>query len=332
MTPTGEPRRAIVLAGGAAKGAFEVGALASLVERGLAFTSIIGTSAGALNAAYFAAGVRAGREREAAHEMVEFWLERARWRTFLDLSARDIATLRGLSRSTRAEAVLRDRLLLLSTLPARHEVQLRMVASRLAAAPGAAGALTHEHVFAFQASDFATRVDDIARAAVASGAFPGLFAPVDVPDIGLCVDGGLVANTPLAEAIALGDVDEVYVVTPWTAADGDADRLGGLSLLSRWIEIAVSERFNREVAQAERRHAQLQVLADERDRGVLSDEQHGYLQRRLGLRNAARIIVIRPSRALPGNVLTAFGDRSLRAEYIARGRAAADEVILKATA
>jgi NTE family protein len=321
------PRRALVLAGAAAKGAFEVGAIAALVEHGITFGTIIGTSAGALNASYFAAGVRAGREREAVREMVDFWIERARWRTFLDVSTRDIFAGRGLSGSRRIEWVLRERMAPLAALPATSEVQLRMVASRLAAGSGVDGATGYEHVFSFAGPDFATRLDEIAHAAVASSAFPVLFAPVNVPTVGACVDGGLVANTPFAEAIAAGNVEEVYILTPWSPADGDANRLGGLSLISRWIEIAVSERFSREIAHAERAHAQLRVLAEARDRGTLTEEQHWELQRRLGLRHAARIVVIRPALALPGDLLSGFGDQGLRAEYVARGRAAAEHAL-----
>lgn len=325
---TEPPRRALVLAGGAAKGAFEVGALAALVERGITFGTIIGASAGALNAAYFAAGVRAGREREAVREMIDFWIERARWRTFLDISSRALAAGRGLSGSARIEQVLRERLTTLATLPAHNGVQLRLVASTLSAGRRRDGAMSYEHVFSFTEADFANRLDEIARAAIASSAFPGLFAPVHVPSVGACVDGGLVANTPLAEAVAAGDVDEVYVLTPWSPADGDADRLGGLSLISRWIEILVSERFNREIAHAERAHAQRQVLAEEHDRGALSDHQHWELQRRLGLRHAARVVLIRPKDALAGDLLSAFGDQQLRAEYVARGRDAAERALI----
>ena len=325
--PSESPRRALVLAGGAAKAAFEVGALAALVERGLKFGTVIGASAGALNAAYFAAGVRAGRELDAAREMVDFWLERARWRTFLELSSRAVVAGRGLSSSARLEAVLRERMGPLAKLPTQSEVQLRLVASMLSAGRRHDGALSYEHVFSFAESDFVNRLDEIAHAALASSAFPGLFAPVHVPSVGSCVDGGLVANTPLAEAVASGDVDEVYILTPLSPADGDPERLGGLSLISRWIDIMVSERFNREIDRAERAHAQRQVLAEEHGRGALSEQQHWDLQRRLGLRHAARVVLIRPRKALPGDLLAAFGDETLRAEYLARGRAAAEETL-----
>src|SRR5215470_9598226 len=49
-----EPRTAFVLAGGAALGAMQAGMVHALYERGIAPDLLIGTSAGALNAAFFA--------------------------------------------------------------------------------------------------------------------------------------------------------------------------------------------------------------------------------------------------------------------------------------
>src|SRR5215467_5808141 len=49
-----EPRTAFVLAGGAALGAMQAGMIHALYERGIAPDLLIGTSAGALNAAFLA--------------------------------------------------------------------------------------------------------------------------------------------------------------------------------------------------------------------------------------------------------------------------------------
>src|ERR1700686_4522017 len=50
----GEPRTAFVLAGGAALGARQAGMVHALYERGIAPDLLIGSSAGALNAAFLA--------------------------------------------------------------------------------------------------------------------------------------------------------------------------------------------------------------------------------------------------------------------------------------
>src|SRR5690348_14435811 len=51
----GEPRTAFVLAGGAALGALQAGMVHALYQRGITPDLLIGTSAGALNAAFLAA-------------------------------------------------------------------------------------------------------------------------------------------------------------------------------------------------------------------------------------------------------------------------------------
>lgn len=301
------PRRGLVLAGGAAKGAFEAGALAELVHAGLHFRSIVGTSAGALNGAYFAAGVRAGREHDAAQALVQFWQRDARWKTILDVSPREIFAGRGLSTSARLEHVFRERIAPMVQLPTRQPVDLRIVTTRLQPAQSGVEAGRYEHVFTFTQDDFANGIDAITHAAVASAAFPGLFAPVNVPEVGDCMDGGFVANTPLSDGLA---ADEVYVIAPWAPLPGPTVELSGLSLVNRWIEVLVSERFNREVSQAQAQ------------RRLAENQSH---RTRAGQKRtpSPRIILIRPPQQLPGSLLVAFGDEGLRADYIARGRAAA---------
>ena len=50
--PAGAPRTALVLAGGAALGALQAGMVRALYERGIVADLLVGTSAGALNAAF----------------------------------------------------------------------------------------------------------------------------------------------------------------------------------------------------------------------------------------------------------------------------------------
>src|SRR5262249_57049628 len=52
--PAGAPRTAFVLAGGAALGAMQAGMVHALYERGIVPDLLVGTSAGALNAAFLA--------------------------------------------------------------------------------------------------------------------------------------------------------------------------------------------------------------------------------------------------------------------------------------
>ena len=68
---------AVIITGAVAKGPFHAGALTVLAERAMPVASVVGTSAGALNATVFAAGVATGRVKHAARVAQEVWLDHA---------------------------------------------------------------------------------------------------------------------------------------------------------------------------------------------------------------------------------------------------------------
>src|SRR3954454_3659032 len=76
MAPTQRPRIALVLAGGGARGAYEAGALSVLLprleRRGERPDIIVGTSVGAINAAFFAA-TAADSADEAVAQASQLW-------------------------------------------------------------------------------------------------------------------------------------------------------------------------------------------------------------------------------------------------------------------
>ena len=78
---------ALILGGAVARGAFEVGALSVLAAEGVRFRRIVGTSAGALNAAVFGAGLAMGRAVHAAKVLEYLWLEHGAWQDFAHVSA-----------------------------------------------------------------------------------------------------------------------------------------------------------------------------------------------------------------------------------------------------
>ena len=57
------PASALILAGAVAKAAFQAGALEIIAAAALPIARVCGTSAGALNAAVYAAGIHAGAPR-----------------------------------------------------------------------------------------------------------------------------------------------------------------------------------------------------------------------------------------------------------------------------
>lgn len=181
-------RNVFVLSGGAARGAVQVGMMEVLLEHGIVPDALVGTSVGALNAAFL--GWRTDRAR--LQEL------RARW---LQLGTRDIfpgGTL------TRIGHLLRQRPYLFSSdalarliadwVPARNLEDLptpvRVVTTPLAGA----AAVYHRH-------------GDLARLLLASAAVPAVFAPVHLPAScghpGLHVDGGVADLVPLGGAADL---------------------------------------------------------------------------------------------------------------------------------
>ncbi|MEI9952779.1 MAG: patatin-like phospholipase family protein [Pseudomonadota bacterium] len=88
---------ALVLAGAVAKGAFEAGVLSVLAERGERISMLVATSAGSLNAAVYATGVRCGREKRAAEVLQRLWMEQGDWQHIVDFSFLDALAGRGLS-------------------------------------------------------------------------------------------------------------------------------------------------------------------------------------------------------------------------------------------
>ena len=173
----GEPRTAFVLAGGAGLGAMQAGMVHALYERGIAPDLLIGTSAGALNAAFLAsrpATVATAQELAAV------------WR---GLRRSDILPLRPATLIS-ALAGRRDHLIpgrALRRLAARH---LQFQRLEQAAIP--------LHLVAFDLlAGTEVRLSDgpLADAVLAAAAIPGVLPPVRWRGR-LLADGGITDNPP----------------------------------------------------------------------------------------------------------------------------------------
>jgi len=316
---------AVVLAGGVAKGAFEAGALDVLVERGGQLSQGVGTSSGALNATLLAAGIRAGRQRDATRRLVELWRDDASWMRVFHLSLRDIATRTGISDSSEVLALVRRELPRMATA-AVNPVRLRIVVAALRGVESSLygkPATTFEGVLTFTDGDFdgdAGR-EQIAQAAAASSAFPLLFHPVDLPGLGPCYDGGAVNNTPIQLAASEG-LEEIILISPYPAQFRTTPSLEGVELVSRLVDILIHERVYRDLRAAEAANATIAQLTALASAGTLTDEQLAAVLEALALR-PLRIVTIRPPVELAGNSFSGFLHKSLREEYIAAGESAA---------
>lgn len=168
-------------------GALQAGALEVLFAEGIAFDVLVGTSVGAINAAYLAADPT----QEQARLLVAIWRGLHGRDIFPDPLHRRAVNL--LLRRDHLYAPLGMRRLLEHRLPYRRledaAAHLVVVATDLAT-----GEQRH------------LRRGPVVEAVLASAAIPGVFPPV-MWDGELLVDGGIAANLPLAAAIAAGATD-----------------------------------------------------------------------------------------------------------------------------
>jgi NTE family protein len=180
-----------ILPGGAAYGAIQVGTAEALLAHGIVPDLLIGTSVGALNAAWLAGDpTPAGATR-----LRGIWQSIRR----ADVLPLRPGTLLGGALKLRNHLIDNDRLSRWLRRTIRFDliedarVPLTVTASDLVAA---------EAVYLDRG--------DVVTALLASSAVPGVLPPVRIGDRWL-VDGWVMANAPLGRAAALG-ADEVYVL------------------------------------------------------------------------------------------------------------------------
>ena len=182
---------AFVLSGGGSLGSVQVGMLLALAERGITPDLVVGTSVGAINAAWLV-----GRpDLDGARALAQVWSSVRRDDVF---PARPLAGLLGfLGR--------RDHLVPAGSLRALLHRHLTYARLEDAAVP--------VHVVATEVTtglEVVLSRGDAIEAVCASAALPGVFPPVRIDGREL-IDGGVVNNTPISHAIASG-VDTIYVL------------------------------------------------------------------------------------------------------------------------
>jgi len=218
---------AFVLSGGASLGAVQVGMLRALLERGIRPDVLVATSVGALNGAFVASR---GATVQTVDELAELWCGLRRGQVFPVepitgllgfLGARPNLVPGGALRRLVARNVLHDRL---EDLP----VPLNVVAC---------DALSGEEVL--------LSAGPLVDAVLASAAIPGVLPAVDWEGR-MLIDGGVVDNTPLSHAVALG-ADAVYVLPAGGPCLLTEAPRGALAMLVHAMGLMVAQRFTAEV-------------------------------------------------------------------------------------
>ncbi len=215
--------RAFVLSGGAAHGSMQVGMLQALQEFGVVPDILIGTSVGALNGGW----ISADYSRESLQNLANVWLGLKRSDIFPTHFGRGLSGFVGRADHLCPDSGLRallKRHLRLKDLGEGHP-RLHVVATELLSGKG-------------KLISKGSAIDAIC----ASAAIPGIFPPVSI-DGTLCVDGGLVANAPLAYAVQAGATDI------WVLSCGHACMLrkapqGALGVALQALSIAIDRQLD----------------------------------------------------------------------------------------
>lgn len=222
-TSAPKPRVALVLSGGAARAFAHLGVLRVLEREGLRPDLVVGTSAGAIVGAYYAAGLPVAE--------IELLAARIDWPTLIDIDP--VKTLLGgfglgLAKGERLEAFLRRSLALpLERLP------IPFVAVATDLRNGDAVLLNH---------------GDTPRALRASSAVPALYEPVRAAS-SLLGDGQIVSPMPVAAARRLGA--QVVVAIDVVYPPQHAPLTNPMSVLFQTVTISTYRHLLNERAQAD---------------------------------------------------------------------------------
>ena len=237
---------ALVLSGGGAKGAWEAGAAAALIEGGLPVRVVAGSSAGALNAAMLADG---RLDRQQAH-----------WRS---VTREQVYTLRpgvffaGLLPGWLTLLALDAAGSLLDPTPLRALITGAVDFERVRASP------LRLLVVATDLARREARVFDNATVSVealmAASAVPGAFPPVEV-DGALLVDGGLTARAPVLETLAAGPpVARVLVLLSYATDERGEASTRLRRTLEQAFELAMVHQIRRDVELARLKYPAVEV-------------------------------------------------------------------------
>ncbi|MGA7778611.1 MAG: patatin-like phospholipase family protein [Paraburkholderia sp.] len=175
---------AFVFAGGGSLGAIEVGMLRELLDRGEHPDCLVGASAGAINAAYFA-----GRPDGNGVAMLEALWCKIRRQDIMPLSMLGLLAMILSSRPHLVEANALRRLL--ETHLSYERIEQATLPLHIVATDMLSG------------DEIVLSAGPVVNAVQASAAIPGVFPPVRIDGVDL-VDGGVANNTPISVAVALG--------------------------------------------------------------------------------------------------------------------------------
>jgi NTE family protein len=219
---------AFVLSGGGSLGAVQVGMLQALTERRVVPDLLVGTSAGAINAAYVAGH---GTGRQALEELAASWAGLRRRDIFPIEPLRHVLALAGSRSSLCSDQGLRR-------LIASHLSFSRLEDSAIGVHVVATNLLTGEEVLLSSG--------DAVSALLASSSIPGVLPAVQRDGLTLA-DGGLADNTAISQAVALG-ADCIYVLPTGLACARTEPPASALAAAVQALSLLTHQRLISDVA------------------------------------------------------------------------------------
>ena len=214
---------AFVLSGGGSLGSVQVGMLQALAERDVHPDLLIGTSAGAMNAAYVAGH---GTGQAALDDLATIWKRLRRQDVFPFDPLRHLLAVAG-SRPS---------------LCSSHNLR-RLLASHLAF-PNLEDADIPVHVVTtnlLSGEEVLLSSGDAVSAVLASASIPGVFPAVERDGLTL-VDGGVANNAALSRAVVLG-ADEIYVLPAGFACSLQAPPGTALGSVVQALTLLIEQRL-----------------------------------------------------------------------------------------
>jgi NTE family protein len=217
---------AFVLSGGGSLGAVQVGMLLALADRHVTPDLLVGSSVGALNAAY----VAGHPGHRGVEELARTWVTLRR----SDIFPTDVRRIaRALTGHVNGIADPR---------PLRRLVTEKLPFDRIEDAPWPLAVVTTEVTTGREVVlTEGPAVDSI----MASAALPGVFPPVDV-DGHLLMDGGVVNNSPISVARSLG-ATRIYVLPTGYACALESPPRSPLGMAMHAVTVAIQRRLIQDV-------------------------------------------------------------------------------------
>lgn len=217
---------AFVLSGGGSLGAVQVGMLLGLSDRGVRPDLLVGSSVGALNAAYLACSPHPS----AIDGLAQTWLRLRRADVFPTTATRLTRALAGHVNG------------LADPTPLRKLVESTLTYRRLEEAPWPVAVVATEVT---TGREVVLTSGPAVDAVMASAALPAVFPPVQI-DEHLLMDGGVVNNTPISVARDLG-ADRIFVLPTGYACALDRPPRSPLGMAMHAVTISIQRRLIEDV-------------------------------------------------------------------------------------